>query len=783
MKMKTKILVILLLLLVMLQVFPLSAVNAEGDENLVAGMQYTVTYDSPIDKAYPGLVYNDPGYALTDGKKAGNDYSDRAYRSFYRGTYATVEFAFDSFVYVNSFTAGFYGNAYGILIPREFYLSVSEDGENWYSCIAVRDDSLPAKSNKGIFRVSEKADSYYKARYVRFTFACDVFCYADEIEIFGSRTGDGITPTEHGFDEKVYPNAFTSPEKPILQGTRHVVLIYNNSDDNNTEESLLPYAAYLDNSGKIVSADMFDSFLFLPLRYSAREGQTDKEGWEEYLDATLGFGDVPHNLAALEKAAETVGEALGTEPPTYNVFLSIPEMRASGSVFGNFTGKGNVRRNSKENRLFIVRWYVDLVLEKFNACNFKHLNFVGFYWFNETVNFADTNYEFEFVKEYNEYVHSKGVASVWIPYYCSPGFNLWEELGFDCAALQSGWAFPRAADSETGAQIAGMTDDTMAVAKKYGMGLELEVASAAPERFTDYIVSAAKAGCMTNGVSMYYQEALPGVFYKFYKNDRTKYDLLHSYITAAYERYAPTAEIPEKVLIKTGSRDNAGNLKFSDPDSSRSNIRIASRTEPMHGTLSLDRDGFFVYTPEPGYSGEDLFAFSLSDSFNESEIFTVNILVSPEVIRFDGMNSRLKENKAVLYDKAGTATGADPSLPGLTELVIDSAGVIVSVSSKGGITVPENCRVLSFCGDKAAEFTKIASVGNKIYLDTVTKSLYLIEDAYEPEESVAESSAPETASEGNKTVLYIAVAAAAAAVIAAAAFIIKSKFFKGEEKK
>ncbi|MBQ6043785.1 MAG: DUF4855 domain-containing protein [Clostridia bacterium] len=778
--MKKRITVTFIIAFIMMQLFTPTAARAADDENLVAGMKYTVTYESPIDKAYPNLVFSDPGYALTDGKKASDTYSDSAYAHFYRGTYATVEFAFDSEVYVSGFDVGFFGNAYGILIPREVYLSVSEDGENWYFVQSSRDDSQPSLNVKKRYRISVTSTDHYKARYARLTFSCDVFCYCDEIEIYGTRSGGGAAPFIR--DEKSYTNAFTSPDTPILQGTRHVVLMYNNSEDTNTEEALLPYAAYLDNKGNVVSADMFDSFLFLPLRYSAKPGQTDKEGWEEYLDATLGFGDTPRNLAALEKTAETVGAALGTEPPTYNVFLSIPQMHVSDDIFGYFEGKGNLRSNSKESRLYIAKWYVDLVLEKFNACNFKHLNFVGFYWFTELIDFSESSYEFEFVKEYNEYVHSKGVASVWIPYYCSPGFNYWRELGFDCAALQSGWAFPRAEDSETGAQIAGMTDDTMAVAKKYGMALELEVASAATERFADYINSAAKAGCMKDGISMYYQEALPGVFYKFYKTDRSKYDLLHRYINATYEQYAPVAQVPEVILIKTDSKDNTGNLNFSDPDTVKTKIKLASRTEPSHGTLSLDRDGFFVYTPEAGYSGEDSFTFSLTDAINVSEIYTVHILVSPDVVRFDGINSRLKENKAVLYDKAGEATSADPSLAGLCELVIDENGVITEITSAGGAVVPQGGYVLSYCGDRAKDFTKIAVPGNKIRLDTVTKSLYLIEDEKTPSESDPELSAPEGSGKGNNTVLYIAVAAAAAAVIAAAAIIIKTKFKKGEKK-
>ena len=156
--------------------------------------------------------------------------------------------------------------------------------------------------------------------------------------------------------------------------------------------------------------------------------------------------------------------------------------------------------------------------------------------------------------------------------------------------------------------------------------------------------------------------------------------------------------------------------------------------------------------------------------------------MSPNVVRFDGINSRLKENKAVLYDRSGEPTSADPSLAGLCELVIDANGVITEITSAGGAVVPQGGYVLSYCGDKAKDFTKIAVPGNKIRLDTVTKSLYLIEDEETPSEIDPELSEPSGSAKGNNTVLYIAVAAAAAAVIAAAAIIIKTKFKKGEKK-
>ena len=48
---------------------------------------------------------------------------------------------------------------------------------------------------------------------------------------------------------------------------------------------------------------------------------------------------------------------------------------------------------------------------------------------------------------------------------------------------------------------------------------------------------------------------------------------------------------------------------------------------PQHGSLVLEADGGFSYTPEVGYSGTDLFTYQASDGSTLSEVTTVNITI------------------------------------------------------------------------------------------------------------------------------------------------------------
>ena len=53
---------------------------------------------------------------------------------------------------------------------------------------------------------------------------------------------------------------------------------------------------------------------------------------------------------------------------------------------------------------------------------------------------------------------------------------------------------------------------------------------------------------------------------------------------------------------------------------------------PEHGTLALDADGSFVYTPDKDYNinyGPDGFTYKASDGTDESELISVAINVTP----------------------------------------------------------------------------------------------------------------------------------------------------------
>jgi VCBS repeat-containing protein len=65
----------------------------------------------------------------------------------------------------------------------------------------------------------------------------------------------------------------------------------------------------------------------------------------------------------------------------------------------------------------------------------------------------------------------------------------------------------------------------------------------------------------------------------------------------------------------------------TDPDSST--LTAAVVTDPAHGTLTLDADGAFTYTPAANFNGTDTFTYRASDGTAQSSPATVTITVTP----------------------------------------------------------------------------------------------------------------------------------------------------------
>jgi hypothetical protein len=100
---------------------------------------------------------------------------------------------------------------------------------------------------------------------------------------------------------------------------------------------------------------------------------------------------------------------------------------------------------------------------------------------------------------------------------------------------------------------------------------------------------------------------------------------------------------------------------------------------PLRGTVSLYRDGSFVYTPEVGFNGIDSFSYRVNDVTSQSELATVFITVSNNPLR------TLSLSLSAATVREGTVTRATLSLSRPASTVLE---VRLSSTSPAAAIVP-----------------------------------------------------------------------------------------------
>ncbi len=73
----------------------------------------------------------------------------------------------------------------------------------------------------------------------------------------------------------------------------------------------------------------------------------------------------------------------------------------------------------------------------------------------------------------------------------------------------------------------------------------------------------------------------------------------------------------------------ASGVLGNDSDVDGNSLTAVLVTNPLHGTLALDANGSFTYTPATNYNGADSFTYKANDGTTNSNTATVNITVNP----------------------------------------------------------------------------------------------------------------------------------------------------------
>lgn len=602
------------------------------ETNLVKSKKPYIYAEEAVEPELINAWYNGTDtQKLTDGIIATNpSYAAEQWFHITQGYTRSITFDLKKTSAVKGFTVGFLRDSgAGVQMPSALEFFVSENGRDWQRLYFL--DNLVAENAYDIVRVEEAFEKTHKARYVRVSFCVYSHAYVDEITVIGTKDISGALDVIPDKAEDTDGGEYLMPDD--FYGVNNMLLSYHCSlDENNVSgeggrvdvDEYLPYLAYIDKDGKIKDT-FFDSVLYLPyvnMLHDAKKSLYGRsaDGWRNYLDDMF-YPD--RNMNALEKCADKVYSELGITDQKIKVFTSIlytfpKHLDGSKNNFGDIDGDGKKEDFSKiDDRKKAIKWIMDEEYKRFNAGGYKNLEFCGYYWFEEAIDYSDPH-EKELIRFAVDYAHTLGLKVFWIPYRNAAGVDDWESLGFDAACLQPNYMFN--ANGNPSALY-----NTAKRAKRLGMCVELEISDAEnrtdARKFIEYLNAGAETGYM-DGVKMYYQNGVPGAFYYacYSKNEyaRFVYDNTYLFAKGKYKPILPEDNVisdsPISFVCKTG-KTLKGQLDLSGLNTAFGHLKIT--LSPKYGSVRLNSDGSFTYYPAEGYKGVDSFCVAYDIGYGE----------------------------------------------------------------------------------------------------------------------------------------------------------------------
>ena len=133
--------------------------------------------------------------------------------------------------------------------------------------------------------------------------------------------------------------------------------------------------------------------------------------------------------------------------------------------------------------------------------------------------------------------------------------------------------------------------------------------------------------------------------------------------------------------------DCTGNVLANDKDVLGDPLVAALVDGASHGSLSLDADGSFVYTPDSGFSGDDTFTYKANDGRVDSNVATVTVTVSPTNDAPDALDDSCSTDEDTGCIGNVLVNDSDPDGDSLSAAVVDgpSHGSL-TLSSDGSFT-------------------------------------------------------------------------------------------------
>ena len=137
---------------------------------------------------------------------------------------------------------------------------------------------------------------------------------------------------------------------------------------------------------------------------------------------------------------------------------------------------------------------------------------------------------------------------------------------------------------------------------------------------------------------------------------------------------------------------SAPGVLANDTDADGNPLGAILVSGPSHGTLALQPDGSFTYTPAAGFSGADAFTYKANDGTGDSNVATVSIAIAPSSHLPTGNADTYSTNEDTLLSVAAPgvlANDSDPLGRPLTAILVRGPlhGTLTKFAANGSLKV------------------------------------------------------------------------------------------------
>jgi hypothetical protein len=272
--------------------------------------------------------------------------------------------------------------AEGIYYPNDVEFEAYSNGQ-WYS-LETQDTSIPQNDKTKTTQVFQFNDSVgIETNEIRVYFPVNIFVFARGLDITGSTTETGDTPTSPTFQivggNTPSTTGALSPSSPNAYGIANMLLVPTGSYGELgtwSESDFEPMLEYINSAGQVV-APLFDTMLFSPY---ANVPDT-VVGWTAYLNDLFQSGQ---ELSALDAAVGATNESLNRPGYKEKVVLSIPYFAYGDSNFGTVNGQALTFTGTATDpdalnaRNAALNWYISTLLSRWKTADYQNLKLVDY---------------------------------------------------------------------------------------------------------------------------------------------------------------------------------------------------------------------------------------------------------------------------------------------------------------------------------------------------------------------------------------------------------------------